>query len=157
MSLHRFKFICHLITFTDKETRNERWKTDKFACMRELFEDMNKRNARMRYPSPLLAIDENLCPHRGHIGFKQCNPNKRLSMAYCTKVSAIVQYLTPAIAYHFMRNHKELKVQLESITSSEPTTNPNIPSTSCLYTATLKGSIYPWIATSHQFLWQHGL
>ena len=78
-------------------------------------------------------------------------------MAYCTKVSAIVQYLTPAIAYHFMRNHKELKVQLESITSSEPTSNPNIPSTSCLYTAIFKGSIYPWIATSHQFLWQHEL
>ena len=37
MSLHRFKFICRLIAFDDKETRNNRWKTNKFACMRELF------------------------------------------------------------------------------------------------------------------------
>ena len=28
--------------------------------MRELFEDMNERNARMRHPFPLLAIDETL-------------------------------------------------------------------------------------------------
>ena len=76
MSLHRFKFICCLITFDDKETRNDRWKTDKFACMRELFEDMNERNARMRHPSPLLAINETLHPYRGHIRFKQYNPNK---------------------------------------------------------------------------------
>ena len=34
MSLHRFKFICRLITFDDNETQNDRWKTDKFICMR---------------------------------------------------------------------------------------------------------------------------
>ena len=37
MSLHRFKSICCLITFDDKETRNNRWKTDNFACMTEIF------------------------------------------------------------------------------------------------------------------------
>ena len=44
--------------------------------MRELTEDMNARNARMRHPSPFLATDETLHPYRGHIGFKQYNPNK---------------------------------------------------------------------------------
>ena len=76
MLLHRFKFICCLIIFDHKETRNDRWKTDKFACMRKLFEDMNERNARMRHPSALLAIDETLFPYHSHIGFKQYNPNK---------------------------------------------------------------------------------
>ena len=57
-------------------TQSDRWKTGKRACMRELFEDMNERNARMRHRSPLLAIDETLYPYRGHIGFKQYNPNK---------------------------------------------------------------------------------
>ena len=76
MSLHRFKFFCRLITFDGKETWNDRWKTDKFVCMRELFEDMNKGNARMRYLSPLLAIDETLHPYRGYIGLKQYNPNR---------------------------------------------------------------------------------
>ena len=46
------------------------------SCMRELFEDMNERNARMRHSSPLLAIDETLYPYHGHNGFKQYNPNK---------------------------------------------------------------------------------
>ena len=43
--------------------------------MRELFEDMNERNVRMRHPSHLLAIDETY-PYRRHTGFKQHNPNK---------------------------------------------------------------------------------
>ena len=71
MSLRRFKFICHLVTFDDKETWNDHWKTEKFPCMRKLFEDMNERNARMRHPSPLQAIDETLHPYCRHIGFKQ--------------------------------------------------------------------------------------
>ena len=76
MLLHRFKFICHLITFDDKETRNNRWKTDQFACMREPFEDINEKNTRMRHSSPLLEVDETLYSYRGHIGFRQYNPNK---------------------------------------------------------------------------------
>ena len=76
MSLQRFIFFCHMITSGDKETRNDRWKTDKSACMRELFENMNERNAIMRHSPPLLAIDETLHPYRGHTGFKQYNPNK---------------------------------------------------------------------------------
>ena len=104
MSLNRFNFICCLITFDDKETRNNRWKSDKFAYMKELFEDVNERNSRMSHLSPLLAIDETLYPYRGHIGFKQCNPNKPAKLAHCTEVSAILQYLTPTIAYHMLVN-----------------------------------------------------
>ena len=62
MSLHRFKFICCLITLDDSETRNDSWKTDKFAYMRELFEDMNETNTKIRHLFPLLAIDET-CIH----------------------------------------------------------------------------------------------
>ena len=79
MWLHRLKFICHVITFDEKETRNDSWKNDKFTCMRELFEDMNERNARMRYPSPFLAIDESFYPYCGHIGVKQYNQAKQTS------------------------------------------------------------------------------
>ena len=58
ISLHRIKLICCLITFDHKETRNDRWKTDKFAYMRGIFENINERNARMRHPSPFLSIHE---------------------------------------------------------------------------------------------------
>ena len=76
MSLNRFKFICRLITFDNKEIQIDRWKADKFACMRDLFEDMNDRNATVRYSSLLLAIDETFYPYREHIGFKRYNPSK---------------------------------------------------------------------------------
>ena len=41
ISLHKFKFNCGLMTFDNKETRNDHWKTDKLAWMKELFEEMN--------------------------------------------------------------------------------------------------------------------
>lgn len=37
---------------------------------------MNERNAKMRYPSSLLAIRVTLYPYHGRIGFKQHSPNK---------------------------------------------------------------------------------
>ena len=37
----RFKFISRFITFDDKASRTEHWKTDNFACMRELFHLMS--------------------------------------------------------------------------------------------------------------------
>ena len=89
ISLHRFKFVCHLIIFDNKETQSNRWKTDKFACMKNLFEDLNERNARMKHPSPMLAIDESLYPYRGHIGFKQHNPNKAATYGLLYEVSGI--------------------------------------------------------------------
>ena len=76
MSWNRFCFICKFITFDGKRTCNDRWKNDKYAYMRELFEKMNVQNAKRRFPSPLLAIDETLYPYRGATGFKQYNPNK---------------------------------------------------------------------------------
>ena len=71
MSHNRFKFISRFITFDDKTSRAERWKTDKFAGMRELFELMGVVNANCRYPSPMLSVDETLYPYCGVIGFKQ--------------------------------------------------------------------------------------
>ena len=76
MSNSRFKSISRFITFDDKSSRADRWKTDKFACMRNLFEMMNIRNTKCRYPSPMLSIDETLYPYREAIGFKQYNPSK---------------------------------------------------------------------------------
>ena len=76
MSHGRFKFISCFITFNDKGSRTESWKTDTFACIRELFELMNEGNTKCRFPSPMLSVDETLYPYCGAIGFKQYNPNK---------------------------------------------------------------------------------
>ena len=95
MLYNRFQFIHKLITFDDKSTRNDRWKMDKFSCLWEQFELMNERNARCRFPSPLLAVDETLYPYCGTIGFKQYDP-----------ICAIPQYRTHITHCHMPGNQK---------------------------------------------------
>ena len=44
MSSERLMYVQFTSCVCEEETRNDRWKTDKFACMRELLEDMNERD-----------------------------------------------------------------------------------------------------------------
>ena len=62
--------------FDDKPIRNDWWKNDKYACMRELLEKMNVQNANHRFSSPLLSIGETFYPSGAAMGFKQYNPIK---------------------------------------------------------------------------------
>ena len=41
----RFEFVSRFITFGEKTSRAQCWKSDKFECLRELFEQMNENNA----------------------------------------------------------------------------------------------------------------
>ena len=101
MSLSRFQFITNFVTFDDKETREDRWQYDKFACMRELFEAVNVNNARARYPSFYLAINETLYPYQGHIGFKQYNLNKpsKYGLLYRSLCDASLPYTYYLLPY----------------------------------------------------------
>ena len=76
MSRNRFALLCRFIQFDDATTREERWKRDRFAAIREIFEAFNSNCAKVCIPSEYLAVDETLYPYRGHIKFKQYNPNK---------------------------------------------------------------------------------
>ena len=90
MSINRFKFVCCFCTFDDK-----------FACMLEIFEAMNSRNVSMRFPSALLAVDETLYSYRGHIGFKQYNPQKpaKYGLLYRSLCDSTVTYTYFSLAY----------------------------------------------------------
>ena len=102
MSYNQFQFInFQFITFDDKSTRNNRWKMDKFACLRELFELMSERNAKCRFPSPLLAVDETLYPYRGVIGFKQYNSKKpaKYGLLYHSLCDSSVSYKYHTLPY----------------------------------------------------------
>ena len=101
MSVNRFKLICCFCTFDDKITRQDRWKNDKFTSMREIFEATNSRNTSMRCPSALLAVDETLYPYRGHIGFKQYNPQKpaKYGLLYGSLCDTTVTYTYFSLAY----------------------------------------------------------
>ena len=101
MSLSRFQFITRFVTFDDKATREDRWQYDKLARMREFFEAVNVNNARAHYPSFYLAIDETLYPYRGHIGFKQYNPNKpsKYGLLYRSLCDASLPYNYYSLPY----------------------------------------------------------
>ena len=74
---------------------------DKFACFRDFFEKVNENNAKWRYPSPYLAIDESLYPYRGQIGFKQYNPLKpaKYGLLYQSLCDSSVQYTYYSLPY----------------------------------------------------------
>ena len=76
MSMKCFQFSSRFIEFDVRETREERWKHDKFACMKYIFDEVNCKFAKGQNPSLFLVIDETLYPYRGHISFKQYNPSK---------------------------------------------------------------------------------
>lgn len=101
MTLKRFQFICRFLQFDDKTTREERWKHDRYACIRCFFEEVNKNNAKGRNPSPYLAIDETLYPYRGHISFKQYNPSKpaKYGLLYRSLCDSVVPYTYFTLPY----------------------------------------------------------
>ena len=112
MSNSCFKFISCFITFDDKSYRIERWKTDRFNCMRELFQLINIDTVKWRYPSPMLSVDETLYLYRGAICFKQQNPNKPAKYGLFSGVSAIQQPRMQITHYHVLVIQKLSKVML---------------------------------------------
>ena len=73
------QFICNFITF---------------ACLQELFQLINERNTKYRFPSPLLAVDQTLYLFCGVIGFKQHNPKKatKYGLLYRSLCNSSVPY-----------------------------------------------------------------
>ena len=75
MSFNRLVFIKAMISFDDANTRQERWRTDRFAAFREIFEEFNKCCAKTKSPDDYIAMDETY-PTRGGISFKTYNKDK---------------------------------------------------------------------------------
>ncbi|XP_057296188.1 piggyBac transposable element-derived protein 3-like [Hydractinia symbiolongicarpus] len=75
MSRNRFTFLLSNLQFDDQTTRDGRWKKDRFAAIRELFEEFNH-CCMLCLILDYLSLDETLYAMRTQIGFKQYNPNK---------------------------------------------------------------------------------
>ena len=76
MSRKRFSYLLARLSFDDKTTRPERFRADRFAAVRQVFEIFNLNCSKHLGPPELLAIDETLYPCRTKIGIKQYNPSK---------------------------------------------------------------------------------
>ena len=76
MSRNRFLFILRHISFDDEDTRDERWRKDRFAAFRSFFKSFNRNCMTCLAPGDYLSLDDTLYPMRTQIGFRQYNPNK---------------------------------------------------------------------------------
>ena len=65
-----------MIVFDDAANRSERWKTDRFAAFRHIFEKFNGNCAKNMAPDDFLAIDGRLYPTRGAVSAVSNTPAK---------------------------------------------------------------------------------
>lgn len=76
MSLQRFRFLLRCVRFDDKDTREDREKTDKLAAIRDIF-DRFVHNCETAYNmSEFVTIDEMLPSFRGNCNFRMYIPSK---------------------------------------------------------------------------------
>ncbi|XP_071629308.1 piggyBac transposable element-derived protein 4-like [Temnothorax longispinosus] len=76
MSCNRFSVISRNLRFDDKTTRAERRETDKFAPIRELWEQFISNCTKYYNPASYCTIDEQLVSFRGRCPFKVYNGAK---------------------------------------------------------------------------------
>ena len=107
MSKNRLKYISRFITFDHKTTRADLWKTNKFARMIGIFEAMNERNVKIRYPFLLLAIDKTLYPYRGFIDSKQYDPSRptKHGLLYRSLCDFMTTYTYFSLVYAKTKKH----------------------------------------------------
>ena len=101
MSQNRFQFLMSHLSFDDIETRKNRWKNDRFAAFRDIFELFNDNCARYFTPNNFMSLDETLYPMRHQIDFKQYNPDKpaKYGMLFKSLNSAGLPYLHRTVVY----------------------------------------------------------
>lgn len=76
MSAERFDFLLRCCRFDNRATRQERRQSDKFAPIRELWEQFIENCKKWYKPSTYLTIDEQLVGFRGRCPFRMYIPNK---------------------------------------------------------------------------------
>ena len=76
MSLNRFKFLVSCLRFDDKNTREQRMNTDRFAPVREIWDEFIENCKKYYSPSEWCTIDEQLLGFRGRCPFRIYTRNK---------------------------------------------------------------------------------
>lgn len=76
MSRERFKFLLDCLRFDNKNTREERKKTDGLAAIRDIWDAFISQCRHSYKPSSYVTIDEQLLGFRGRCPFRMYIPNK---------------------------------------------------------------------------------
>lgn len=88
MSLQRFYCLQNCLTFDDKNTRDQRKKTDNLAAIRDIFDNFVENIQKHYVPSENCTIDEMLLSFRGRCPFRVYIHNKPAK--YGIKIQALV-------------------------------------------------------------------
>ena len=107
MSRNRFTFVRANLSFDDASTRDDRWKQDRFAAIREIFESFNFECMSCLVPCDYLSLDETLYPMRNQISFKQYNPKKTAKYGLLFKALNAARYPYTYIASPYCGKPKE--------------------------------------------------
>ncbi|XP_024151020.1 piggyBac transposable element-derived protein 4-like [Oryzias melastigma] len=76
MSLQQFHVISRIIRFDNRDTRSIRWRNDKLAAIRNIWDKWVERLPLMYNPGPEVTVDERLVTFRGRSSFKVYIPSK---------------------------------------------------------------------------------
>lgn len=87
---NRFAFLHSVLSFDDESTRQQRYQSDRFAAIRNVFEIFNEACMTVLIPETFLTIDETLFSSRHRVQFKQYNPSVRLLIPMFEAWKAIV-------------------------------------------------------------------
>ncbi|XP_035210463.1 uncharacterized protein LOC118184844 [Stegodyphus dumicola] len=100
-SERRFSFLLDCLRFDEKDTREERKKTDKLAAIRQIWEILIENCKKYYKPSSYTTIDEQLIGFRGRCPFRMYIPSK--PNKYGIKVIMIcdnsTKYMMNAVPY----------------------------------------------------------
>lgn len=100
-SERRFSFLLDCLRFDEKDTREERKKTDKLAAIRQIWEILIENCKKYYKPSSYTTIDEQLIGFRGRCPFRMYIPSK--PNKYGMKVIMIcdnsTKYMMNAVPY----------------------------------------------------------
>ena len=91
-SVKRFGFLHANICFDDCNTRHSRWVHDRFAAVRDIFEQLNIQCSSVLQPGDFMTIDETLYACRTQIGFRQYNKSKPVRYGLLYKSISAVRY-----------------------------------------------------------------
>ena len=92
MSRLRFLFIMRHFSFDDVNTREKRWKYDRFAALRQAFKMCNKNFSEALVSVDYISLDETLYPARTQVSFKQYNSDKPVKYGVLFKSLNSVRY-----------------------------------------------------------------
>ncbi|XP_071784707.1 piggyBac transposable element-derived protein 4-like [Asterias amurensis] len=110
MKADRFQEVLRMMRFDDKATRQQRKATDKFAPIRDVFDEFVNNCQKYFNPGENMTVDDELVAFRGICGFRQYMPQKpaRYGIKFWVCTDSTHNYVTNIQPYLGKENQTKL-------------------------------------------------